>query len=175
MRSHILVQCACLWAFYMFPQLTCLFCCRKYVDRSWEYENRSQTHESGNSDWGRAIPRKGIQKWDFRCSVLCTGCRSSPRQTSPMLVNKIDTGVICGTAGKRPLQLIFPPASGQAAALCGPRILLHRRNGPGFFSFDYVLPGQFFFTSSRDTVLLLTNTRKLHFNCYRFFVRHQIL
>jgi hypothetical protein len=82
-----------------------------------------------------------------------------------MLVNKIDTGVICGTAGKRPLQLIFPPASGQAAALCGPRIPLHRRNGPGFFSFDYVLPGQFFFTSSHGTVL--TNTRKFNFYRYR--------
>ncbi len=22
----------------------------------------------GNWDWGRAIPRKGIHKWDFRCS-----------------------------------------------------------------------------------------------------------
>jgi hypothetical protein len=28
----------------------CLFCWRKYVDRSWEYINRSQTHECGN--WG---------------------------------------------------------------------------------------------------------------------------
>jgi hypothetical protein len=27
------------------------------VDRSWEYINRSQTHELGNWDWGRAIPR----------------------------------------------------------------------------------------------------------------------
>jgi len=76
--------------------------------------------------------------------IFGQGCRSSPRQTSPMLVNKIDTGVICGTTGKRPLQLIFPPASGQAGALCGPRIQLHRRNGPGFFSFDYVLPGKIF-------------------------------
>ncbi len=41
----------------------------KYVDRSWEYINRSQTHECGNWDWGRAVPRKGIHKWDFRCSV----------------------------------------------------------------------------------------------------------
>ena len=40
-----------------------------YVDRSWEYINRSQTHECGNWDWGHAIPRKGIHKWDFRCSV----------------------------------------------------------------------------------------------------------
>jgi hypothetical protein len=36
-----------------------------WVDRSWEYINRSQTHECGNWDWGRAIPRKGIHKWDF--------------------------------------------------------------------------------------------------------------
>ncbi len=42
----------------------------KYVDRSWEYINRSQTHECGNWDWGCAIPRKGIHKWDFPCSVF---------------------------------------------------------------------------------------------------------
>jgi hypothetical protein len=35
----------------------------------WEYINRSQTLECGNWDWGRAIPRNGIHKWDFRCSV----------------------------------------------------------------------------------------------------------
>jgi hypothetical protein len=41
----------------------------KYVDRSWEYINRSQTHECGNWDRGRAIPYLGIHSWDFRCSV----------------------------------------------------------------------------------------------------------
>ncbi len=41
----------------------------KYVDRSWEYINRSHTHECGNLYWGHAIPRKEIHKWDFRCSV----------------------------------------------------------------------------------------------------------
>ncbi len=30
---------------------------------------RSQTHECGNWDWGRAIPIKRIHKWDFLCSV----------------------------------------------------------------------------------------------------------
>ncbi len=59
----------CLWAIYTFPRLICLFCCRKYVNRSWEYLNRLQTHECGNWDWGRAIPRKGIQTLDFRCSA----------------------------------------------------------------------------------------------------------
>ncbi len=39
------------------------------MDRSWEYINGSQTHECGNWDWGRAIPRKGIHKWNFPCSV----------------------------------------------------------------------------------------------------------
>ncbi len=58
-----------LWAIYIFPRLVCLFCLRKYVDRCWDYINRSQTHECGNWGWGRAIPRKGIHKWDFRCSV----------------------------------------------------------------------------------------------------------
>jgi hypothetical protein len=32
----------------IFPQSICLFCCRKYVDRSCEYINRAQTHECGN-------------------------------------------------------------------------------------------------------------------------------
>ncbi len=43
----------------------------KYVDQSWEYINCSQTHEFGNWDRGCAIPRKGIQKWDFPCSEYC--------------------------------------------------------------------------------------------------------
>ena len=61
----------CLWAINILPPSICLFCCRKYVDWSWEYTsiNRSQIHECGNWVWGRAIPRKGIYKWDFRCSV----------------------------------------------------------------------------------------------------------
>ncbi len=63
----------CLWAIKIFPRSIWLFCCRKYVDRSWEYINRSQTH--GNWDWGRAIPRKGIHKWDFGCSAVCQGRR----------------------------------------------------------------------------------------------------
>jgi hypothetical protein len=54
-----------LWAIYIFPRSVCLFCWRKYVDRSWDCINRSQTHECWNWGWGSAIPRKGINKWDF--------------------------------------------------------------------------------------------------------------
>ncbi len=57
-----------LWVIYIFQQSVWLFCWRKYVDWSWDYINRSQTHECGNWGWGRAIPRKGIHKWDLRCS-----------------------------------------------------------------------------------------------------------
>ncbi len=60
----------CLWANYIFTGWVCLFCWRKYVDRSWEYINRSQTHECGNRGWGSAIPRKGIYKRNCCCSVL---------------------------------------------------------------------------------------------------------
>jgi hypothetical protein len=37
--------------------------------RSWEYIKHPQTNECGNWDCGSAIPRKGIHKWDFRCSL----------------------------------------------------------------------------------------------------------
>ncbi len=40
-----------------------------WTDRSWENINRSQTRECGYWDWGRAISRRGIHKWDFRCSA----------------------------------------------------------------------------------------------------------
>ncbi len=59
----------CQWLIYIFRRSVCLFCWRKYVDRSWDYINRSQTNECENWGWGRAISRKGIQKWDFRCSA----------------------------------------------------------------------------------------------------------
>ena len=56
----------CLWAIYV---LVCLYsAAEKYL--SWEYINRSQTHECGNWDRGHAIPYLGTHKWDFRCSVL---------------------------------------------------------------------------------------------------------
>ncbi len=39
------------------------------TDPGYIYVHRSQTHECGNWDWGRANPRKVIHKWDFPCSV----------------------------------------------------------------------------------------------------------
>ncbi len=39
-------------------------------DRSWEYINRSQTHECENWDWGRAVLYLGIHKSKFLCSAI---------------------------------------------------------------------------------------------------------
>jgi hypothetical protein len=48
------------------------FAATKYVDRYWEYINRSQTHESRNWDCGRSIPFLGIQTWYlFFSAPLC--------------------------------------------------------------------------------------------------------
>ncbi len=58
-----------LWEIYIFAGSVCLFCGREISWRSWKYINRSQTYECGNWDWGRAIPWKGIHRWDFPCSV----------------------------------------------------------------------------------------------------------
>ncbi len=56
--------------FIYFHNRSVYFAAAKYVDRSWEYINRSQTHECENCDWGSATPRKRIQKGDFHCSAV---------------------------------------------------------------------------------------------------------
>ncbi len=40
-----------LWVTYIFPRSVYLFFWRKYVDRSWDYMNRSQTHEWDTWMW----------------------------------------------------------------------------------------------------------------------------
>ncbi len=44
----------------------------KYVGRTSEEIDRSQTHEYGNWDWGRTISFLGIHKFKFLCSAYCT-------------------------------------------------------------------------------------------------------
>ncbi len=58
----------------------------KYVDWSWEYINRWQTHDCGNRDWSRAIPFLGTSKWDF--FAVCTKLEAPPPPSpSVMRVN----------------------------------------------------------------------------------------
>ncbi len=62
-----------LWQIYIFLGSVCLFCCRE-ICRPIQgiYKSLTCTHECGNWDWGRAIARKGIHKWDFPSSVDST-------------------------------------------------------------------------------------------------------
>jgi hypothetical protein len=56
------------------------FAAAKYVDRSWEYINRSQTHECKNWDCGHAIPFLGKYKLDFWYSVFSDSCNYPLRE-----------------------------------------------------------------------------------------------
>ncbi len=46
----------------------------KYVDRSWEYINRSQPHECGIWDWCRASSFLGLHKW--HSVAVCSASRN---------------------------------------------------------------------------------------------------
>jgi hypothetical protein len=67
----LLIRIMCLWAIYIqySHDRSAYSDAGKYVDRSWEYKNHSQTHDRRNWDWGRVIPFPGIHKWDFRCNA----------------------------------------------------------------------------------------------------------
>ncbi len=59
---------------FIFPGWVCIFCCSQICGPILEiYINHSQTHECGNWNWVRAIPKKGMHKWDFCCSVSGSG------------------------------------------------------------------------------------------------------
>ncbi len=74
----------------VFPQLICLFCCRKYVGRSWEYINRSrtQTHECGNWDWGPRNFRKRNTSMEFSLQCICLSFNSQQRPPLSSLSEK---------------------------------------------------------------------------------------
>ncbi len=58
---------------YIFPRSVHIFSCSRIgrpLAQSWEYMNRSQTHECGNWDWGRTIPFLGIVVSNFRYCVF---------------------------------------------------------------------------------------------------------
>ncbi len=69
-----------LWEIYIFPGLVCLFCCREVCGRILGIYKPSQTHECGHWDWGRAVPRKGIHKWDFLAVHPPTASPPAPPQ-----------------------------------------------------------------------------------------------
>ncbi len=68
-QSQFLHSCFCEW--FICPTIVCLFCCRKICRPILGIYciNRSQIHECGNWDWGRAVSFLRVHKSDFLCSV----------------------------------------------------------------------------------------------------------
>ena len=63
----------CLWAIYILyyqHRRSAYSAAGKFVDRSWEDINRSQTHECGYWDWGHAVPFLGIFDSVFRYCIF---------------------------------------------------------------------------------------------------------
>ncbi len=56
----------CLWVIYIDPGAVFIFPPAEQAGRSWEYINRSQTHDCGNWDWDPDIPILGIFVSKFR-------------------------------------------------------------------------------------------------------------
>jgi hypothetical protein len=73
-----------LWDIFKFPGSVCLFCCREICGPILRiYKSLTDKCECGNWNLGRAIPRKGIHKWDFPCSaedILGISDRGLPRR-----------------------------------------------------------------------------------------------
>ncbi len=98
---------------------------RKYVDRSWEYINHSQTHECGNWDWGQ----KGIHKWDFRCSDV--HWRPFP-YSAAILFYCIQVSFFCSYL----LQLVQPLLHPEIHVLCVCNILQHIADQTSAYGFS---------------------------------------
>ncbi len=68
LQSQILHSCFC-EPFIYSSDRSAYSAAGKYVGRTWENINRSQTHECGNWNRGRANPFLGIHKFKFLCCV----------------------------------------------------------------------------------------------------------
>ncbi len=135
-----------LWEIYIFPGSVCLFCCRKikYVDRSLIYKSLTDTWMWKLRLRGRAIPRKGIHKGDFRCSMHVLFMNlywflnfqyehlMSCRQFSFLPQLRWKHGVRCSIYWKYDACRIFVQSSQQFGAFC---LFLLVRGGGGGISY----------------------------------------
>jgi hypothetical protein len=96
----------CLWAIYIFPASVYIYPPAEQADPSWEYIIRSQTHDSGNWDWGPDIPFSGNICFKFSAFCLCSAGNLGWRNR--FLVNKI---------GEVPFQHMLLITSYNSAAL----------------------------------------------------------
>ncbi len=74
-----------LWAIFVYSQnRSPYFPAAEWADRSWEYMNRSQTHEYGNWDLPRTIPFLEIFVSNFTVLCLCMHTAHPPQKNAPV-------------------------------------------------------------------------------------------
>jgi len=92
---------------------------------------------------------------EFAISVKLQGCNEEGASEGAMLVNSINTELLCGEPKRRPVKILFHPSSGQKNLDdCGDQIQLSRRNSNTVFGFDFVKTGN---SSEREPVILKPN------------------
>ena len=88
-------------------------------------------------------------------SIQLLGCRDEMFSEGAMLVNSIQTSLVCGEPNKRPLKILFQPSAGQPPLSdCGERQQLTRRSG-GRGGSSWSLPGS---VGDKQVLHLGTNT-----------------
>jgi hypothetical protein len=96
MRHQFQFPQSCVYELFIFSQdPSTYFPAAEKADRSWEYINRSQTHECGNRDCGRAIPFLGIsvsnfRYWFFAVHVPCLEWVYCTKKTDIQYVGEIE-------------------------------------------------------------------------------------
>ncbi len=119
----------CLCAIYIFPRSICLFCCRKICGPILGiYKSLTDTWMWKLGLRCRAIPRKGIHKWDFRCSALLRAIyewklSQSKSSQSPLLRDArrwdwIEVGQPKARLRSKDLRLITPAWNDERSRLC---------------------------------------------------------
>ena len=95
------------------------------------------------------------------------GCPAEGAAEGAMLLNSINTELLCGKPKRRPVKILFHPSSEQDSLEdCGDQIKLVKRNSQSVFDFQFVIEGDFgccnnlIFTgntSEREPVILRAN------------------
>ena len=88
-------------------------------------------------------------------SITLSGCRDQTFTEGAMMVNSINTALLCGETNRRPVKILFQPSAGQPQlGECGETHKMTRRAGQGGVS-SWSLPGS---VGDKQVVHLTGNT-----------------
>lgn len=92
---------------------------------------------------------------EFAISVKLAGCHVGRGAEGAMLVNSINTELLCGEPKRRPVKILFHPTSEQNNLdNCGDQVRLVKRKTQSVFDFQFVLAGN---NTKREPLILRSN------------------